>query len=95
MKTQWVNDITGTYYDDYDEAREATLKFMGYTDILKETLISYIDQHGPSKVLSGLTLSEVGRPMCEEIFQMAEEQFLSNYLVEIEINEEDEDNESI
>ena len=46
MRTQWVNDITGTYYDDYDEAREAVLKFMGYTDTLKNTLIEYINNHG-------------------------------------------------
>ena len=92
MKTQWVNDITGTYYNDYDEAREAVLKFMGYTDTLKETLISYIDQHGPSKVLGGLTLQEIGQPMCEEIFQMAEERFLSNWLVEIEVEDEEDEN---
>lgn len=93
MKTKWVNDITGTHYDNYDEAREATLKFMGYTDTLKETLIAYIDQHGPSKVLGGLTFSEIGQPMCEEIFQMAEEHFLSNCLIEVEV--EDEENENV
>jgi hypothetical protein len=92
MKTQWVNDITGTYYDDYDEAREAVLKFMGYTDTLKNTLIEYINNHGESKVLNGLAIPEFGQQICEEVFQMAEEHFLSDYLVEIETEDEEDEN---
>lgn len=92
MKTQWVNDITGTSYDDYDEAREAVLKFMGYTDTLKNTLIEYINNHGESKVLNGLSISEIGQQICEEVFQTAEERFLSDYLVEIEMEDEEDEN---
>ena len=93
MRTQWVNDITGTDYDDYDEAREAVLQFMGYTDTLKNTLIEYINNHGESKVLNGLAIPELGQQICEEVFQTAEEHFLSDYLVEVEI--EDEENENV
>lgn len=92
MKTVWVNDITGTYYDDYDEAREAVLKFMGYTDTLKNTLIEYINTHGESKVLNGLAIPELGQQICEEVFQTAEEHFLSDYLVEIETEDEEDEN---
>lgn len=92
MKTQWVNDFTGVYYDDYDKGREDTLELMDYTDIIEETLVEYINQHGPSKVLSGLTNPEIGQPMCEEIFHMAEERFLSDWLIEVEV-EDDEDEE--
>lgn len=92
MKTVWINDITGTDYNDYDEAREAVLKFMGYTDTLKNTLIEYINIHGESKVLNGLAIPELGQQICEEVFQMAEEHFLSDYLVEIETEDEEDEN---
>lgn len=92
MITKWINDITGTYYDDYDEAREAVLKFMGYTDTLKNTLIEYINTHGESKVLNGLITPEIGQQIYEEVFQTAEENFLSDYLVEVETEDEEDEN---
>ena len=92
MITKWVNDITGTYYDDYDEARDAVLQFMGYTDTLKNTLIEYINNHSESKVLNGLITPEIGQQIYEEVFQTAEENFLSDYLVEVETEDEEDEN---
>ena len=93
MTTEWINDINGISYKDYDEARESVLQYMDYTDDMKETLRQYTKLHGINHILRGLTDSTIGQQIHDELLEMATEQFLSDYLVEIEVEEEDEENE--
>ena len=93
MTTEWVNDFNGISYKNYDEARESVLQYMDYNDNMGEVLRQYIELRGIRYLLQGLTDSKIGQKIHDELLEMATEQFLSDFLVEIEVEEEDEENE--
>lgn len=88
----YVNDFTGMYYDDYDEARESVLEYMDDEDI-RNVLYSYVSEH-TKELIEGLTTTK-GEALYYEILAEAESRFLSEFLVEVEDEEEDEEDESI
>lgn len=93
MTTEWVNDFNGISYKNYDEACESVLQYMDYNDDMGEILRQYIELRGIRYILQGLTDSKIGQQIHDELLEMATEQFLSDFLVEVEVEEEDEENE--
>ena len=93
MKTVWIDEITHIEYDDYDEACDAVLEHLD-TDDYRDALEEVISEYGISELLKGLIYPDVGAHLYEEIMNAAERIVLSNFLVEEEY-EEDEENESI
>lgn len=90
MKTQWVDEITQIYYNDYEEARDAVLEHMDADDF-REALDEVIDKHGVNKFIRGLVNLKIGSAIYDEIHETAEQIVLSNYLVEVEDKEDEEE----
>jgi hypothetical protein len=87
MTIQYCMEITGEYYDDYDEACEAALKYYQYSDTLREVL----SEIPTADILEGLHNPTKGEELFEAITIEAESRFLSMWIVEVE-SEEDEEN---
>lgn len=87
----YVNDFTGMYYDNYDEARESVLEYMDDEDI-RNVLYDYVSEH-TKKLIEGLMTAK-GEALYYEILTKAEDRFLSEFLVEVEDDEEDEEDEN-
>lgn len=93
MKTIWIDAVTDTEYDDYDEACDAVLQYLD-TDDCRDALEEVISEYGISELLKGLIHPDIGARLYEEITSTAERIVLSKFLVEDEV-EEDEKNENI
>ena len=93
MKTVWIDDITHAEYDDYEEAREAVLEHLD-TDDYHDALNEVISEHGISELLKGLIHPNIGARLYDEIIDAAEQIVLTNFLVEVEDDEEDEEDEN-
>lgn len=93
MKTVWIDDITHAEYDDYEEAREAVLEHLD-TDDYRDALDEVISEHGISELLKGLIHPNIGARLYDEIIDAAERIVLTNFLVEVEDDEEDEEDEN-
>lgn len=93
MKTVWIDDITHAEYDDYEEAREAVLEHLD-TDDYRDALDEIISEHGISELLKGLIHPNIGARLYDEIIDAAERIVLTNFLVEVEDDEEDEEDEN-
>lgn len=91
MKTVWIDEITHIEYDDYDEARDAVLEHMD-TDDYRDALEEVISEYGISELLKGFIHPNIGAYLYEEIMDTAERIALSNFLVEDEIEEEEDEN---
>ena len=91
MKTVWINEITHIEYDDYDEAREAVLEHMDIDDY-RDALEEVISEYGISELLKGFIHPNIGAHLYDEIMDAAERIVLSNFLVEDEIEEEEDEN---
>ena len=94
MKTVWVSDITGTYYDDYDEAVDNVLEDTQYieADIIREVF----EEYDPYEILKAMIDLKKGSRLYDEIMDEVVRRILSNYLIEKEIpDEEDEEDEEI
>lgn len=89
MKTVWINEITHIEYDNYDEAREAVLEHID-TDDYRDALEEVISEYGISELLKGLIHPNIGAHLYDEIMDAAERIVLTNFLVEDEIEEEEE-----
>ena len=90
----YVNEFTGIYYDadDYEAARESVLEYMDDED-LRNVLYEYVSKH-TQKLIEGLTTTK-GEALYYEILAEAERRFLSEFLVEVyDEEEEDETNEN-
>lgn len=81
----YVNEFTGTYYDDYEAARESVLEYMDDEEI-RNVLYDYVSEH-TQKLIEGL-ITTTGEAIYYEILEEAERRFLSNYLIEVEDEEE-------
>lgn len=93
MKTVWIDEVTHVEYNDYDEARDAVLEHLD-TDDYRDALEEVISEYGISELLKGFINPSIGAHLYEEIMDTAERIVLSNFLVESEY-EEDEENENI
>lgn len=91
MKTVWINEITHIKYDNYDEAREAVLEHID-TDDYRDALEEVISEYGINELLKGFIHPNIGAHLYNEIMDAAERIVLSNFLVEDEY-EEDEEND--
>ena len=88
----YVNGFTEIHYDDYETARESVLEYMDDEEI-RDVLYDYISEH-TKELLEGL-LTATGEALYYEILAEAENHFLSEYLIEVEDEEEeDETNEN-
>jgi hypothetical protein len=81
-------EITGEYYDDYEEACEAALKYYQYGNTLREVL----NEIPTANILEGLHNPTKGEELFEAITIEAESRFLSMWVIEVEL-EEDKENE--
>jgi len=90
MKTVWIDEITHAKYDDYEEAREAVLEHLD-TDDYYDALEEVLSEHGISELLKGLIHPDIGAHLYGEIMDAAERIVLTNFLVECD--EEEEENE--
>lgn len=90
MKTVWIDDVTHIEYDDYDEARDAVLEHLD-TDDYRDALEEIISEYGVSELLKGLIHPNIGAHLYEEIMDAAERIVLSAFLIEDEIEEDEED----
>lgn len=93
MKTVWIDEVTDITYNDYDEACNAVLEHLD-TDDYRDALEEVIAEYGISELLKGLIHPNIGAHLYEEIMDAAERIVLNNFLVEDEV-EEDEENENI
>ena len=92
MKTVWINEVTHIEYNDYDKACNAVLEYLD-TDDYRNALEEVISEHGINELLKGFIHPNIGVRLYEEIMDAAERIVLSNFLVEVE-EEEDEENEN-
>lgn len=90
MTIQYCMEITGEYYDDYEEACEAALKYYQYSDTLREVL----NEISTTDILEGLHNPAKGEALFETIAVEAESRFLSRWVIEVE-SEEEEENENV
>lgn len=90
MKTVWIDAITLIEYDDYEMAREAVLEYLD-TDDYRDALEEIISEYGISELLKGLIRPDIGANLYGEIMDAAERIVLSNFLVEDEVEEDEED----
>lgn len=91
MKTVWIDEVTHIEYDDYDEARDAVLKHLDIDDY-RDALEAVISEHGISELLKGFINPSIGARLYEEIMDAAERIVLNNFLVEDEVEEEENEN---
>lgn len=89
MKTVWVNEFTGTYYNDYDEAVENVLEDARYIegDIIRKVL----EEYSPHEIIDAMGNSKKGSYLYDEIMDEVVRRILSNYLIEREIPDEEYD----
>lgn len=92
MKTVWIDDTTGFEYDDYNKARDAVLEYLNGDDY-RNALAEVISKYGISEVLKGFVHPNIGTRLYEEIMDTAEQTVLSMFLVEREVEEDEEDEE--
>lgn len=92
MKTVWIDEVTHVEYDDYDKARDAVLEHLD-TDDYRDALEEVISEHGISELLKGFIHPNIGAHIYEEIMDTAERIVLDNFLVEDEIEEEEENDD--
>lgn len=86
----YLNCFTEIHYDDYETARESVLEYMDDEEI-RDVLYDYIGEH-TKELIEGLITTK-GEELYYEILAEAENRFLSEYLIEVE-EEEDEKNEN-
>lgn len=89
MKTIWIDDTTGFEYDNYDEACDAVLEYLD-TDDYRDALEEVISEYGINELLKGLIHPNIGAHLYQEIMDIAERIVLSNFLVEDEVEENEE-----
>lgn len=92
MKTVWIDDVTGIKYDNYDEAREAVLGYLD-TDDYRDALAEVKYVYGIGELLKGFIHPDIGAHLYAEIMDTAERMVLDRYLIEMEV--EDEEDEKI
>ena len=89
MKTIWIDDTTGFEYDDYDKACDAVLEYLN-TDDYRDALEEVISEYGISELLKGFIHPNIGVHLYQEIMDTAERIVLSKFLVEDEVEEDEE-----
>ena len=89
MKTIWIDDTTGFEYDNYDEACDAVLEYLD-TDDYRDALEEVISEYGISELLKGLIHPDIGARLYQEIIDTAQRIVLSKFLVEDEVEEDEE-----
>lgn len=89
LKTLWINELTGTNYDDYDEAVESVLENARYieSDIIREVF----EEYNPNEILHAMIDLERGTHLYEKITEEVNNRILSNYLIESEVPDEEYD----
>ena len=90
MRTVWIDAVTDTEYDDYGEACDAVLQYLD-TDDCRDALEEVISKYGISELLKGLIHPNIGVYLYQEIMDTAERIVLSKFLVEDEVEEDEED----